>query len=116
MKHKLQQLHDKMCKAELAFVTAVSEEQQVCKHKTLKECDYLPSHFGGALPPMRVCCDCGLTEDGWDCGYIVLKGSAEHISREALYAKRHGFAIRAEHKGPLLRHEVSLAQLIVRES
>ena len=116
MKQKLQRLYNKMRAAETAFAAAVSAEQQVCKHKTQEECDYLPSNYGNALPPVRVCCDCGMTEDGWCCGYIVLKGPAKPISRETLYAKRQGFALRAEHKGPLLRHEASLAQLIAHQA
>lgn len=29
----------------------------------------------------RVCLDCGLTDEGWGCGYQVLTPAREHIGR-----------------------------------
>ena len=63
---------------------------------------------------MRVCVDCGLTEDGWGPGYIVLKGRAGIFPREEIYTQRRGFFVSAEHKGPLIRKEVTIEQLITK--
>lgn len=114
MKRSLETLLGRAQKARAQFESAVSNEQQVCEHKTLEECDYLPSHHGSSLPPIRVCCDCGITEEGWGPGYVVLKGKAHGISRDALYGKRQGLMVNDAHKGPLLRREVTVAQLVSR--
>lgn len=92
----------------------IAEVQARCKHRQQAECDYQPLHFDGSLPPMRICCNCGMTEVGWGCGYIVLRGPATTIERNTLYAQRRGLAIGNEHKGPLLRREVTEAELIER--
>ena len=112
MKRHLEELRGNLEKARAALNSAVAAEQQICLHTTLEECDYLSMKYSGALPPMRVCCDCGMTEEGWGPGYVVLKGEARQIGRDALYAKRHGFAIQDHHKGPLLRREATVAQLV----
>ncbi len=112
MKNHLERLRGNVAKARAALKSAVATEQQTCKHADLEECDYMPMNFSAAMPPMRVCCDCGMTEEGWGCGYVVLKGDARTISRDSLYAKRQGFAIQDTHKGALLRREVTLAQLV----
>lgn len=111
MKKHLERLRRNFEKARIALQTAIATEQQTCTHTNLEECIYLPQHIG-ALPPMRVCCDCGLSEEGWGPGYVVLKGEAHSISRDVLYRKRQGFVICDEHKGPLLRNEATVAQLI----
>lgn len=112
MNKSLERLRGNLEKARAALKSAVATEQQTCTHASLEECDYLPMQYSGSLPPMRVCCDCGMTEEGWGPGYVVLKGDARTISRDSLYAKRQGFAINEHHKGPLLRREVTVAQLV----
>jgi hypothetical protein len=101
--------------AEMAFIATVRDVQKKCKHKFLAECDYRPSDYGSASPPIRICLDCGLTEEGWGCGFIVLKRDEEFvgkISRDKLYSLRKGVIIDSELKGPLLRKECSLAMVI----
>jgi len=112
MNKKLERLLQKVSKAREELRAAVSHEQQVCKHEEVEECDYMPLNFDGSLPPLRVCCNCGMSEEGWGCGFVVLKGKAQQISRDTLYAKRYGFSIKDEHKGALLRREITVAQLV----
>mgnify|MGYP001568327781 CR=1 FL=1 len=114
MKPKLERLRAKIEQARLALEEAVAAEQAVCKHEHLAECDYKPL-YEGALPPMRMCLSCGMTEDGWGCGYVVLNGKASPIGRDALYAKRSGLAIQDCHKGRLIRREVTVAELVATE-
>ena len=90
---------------------AVYQQQLRCKHTTLSEAPYLPSDYGDPLPPVRVCHSCGMTEDGWCCGYLVLKGDARPVSRDHLYKMRQGLMIVAAHKGPILRREVTVRDL-----
>ena len=52
-----------------------------CPHKHVAEC----SEMDGA--DWRVCLDCGLTDEGWGCGYQVLTPALERvgsISRDKL--------------------------------
>lgn len=87
---------------------AVANLQKICTHDEVGEAPH-KYHF----PPMRVCFNCGLVEDGW--GYLVLTAEfVKSISRDELYSKRTGMHIRDEHKGPLLRKGVTLAELIDR--
>ena len=112
MNKALEKLLKKANRARAGFQRAVYAEQRSCEHREVEECDYRPFQGGGALPPMRVCCNCGMTEDGWGSGYRVLRGDARTISRDELYRKRSGLAINDEHKGPLIRREVTVIDLI----
>jgi hypothetical protein len=100
----------------VTFKALVLREQQTCEHTNLEECAYKPDRYGGASPPMRVCCDCGMTERGWGPGYVVLRGGARMTDRDQLYAKHYGFSLQDHHKGPLLRGETTLAQLVALET
>ena len=58
-----------------------------------------------------------MTEDGWGCGYIVLHNSNEdigvpEISWDRLLEIQGGLHIDDELKGPLLRREIRLADVI----
>lgn len=101
------------------YVTVVRSVQKSCKHKQLAECDHQSFHqsfeFGDSLPPIRICLDCGLTEQGWGCGYKVLVAPDErigHIEREKIYGLRVGVFITNEKKGQLLRREITIDALI----
>jgi hypothetical protein len=86
--------------------------QKRCKHAHIAECEYIPSKGYGAFAPIRICLSCGMTEDGWGCGYLVLRGNAEKIERDKLYELRQGLRITEEHKGPLLRKELTVLDYI----
>lgn len=48
--------------------------QEKCKHKNVAEKQYNSDNdYYCPLPPVRVCCDCGIQEEGWGCGYKNLK-------------------------------------------
>ncbi len=53
----------------------IEVEQKTCKHPQVVECDYFPSDYWGASPPLRLCLNCDFEEEGWDCGYEVLLGA-----------------------------------------
>ena len=109
---RLQRAVDALAAAKAELARAVASQQAICQHLDLIECDYMPMYAGGALPPIRLCCTCGMTEDGWGCGHIVLKGAIVRASRDAVYAGRLGLHISDEEKGPLLRREVTVADLV----
>lgn len=72
--------------------------QTDCKHKDIAECDYSCADYRDTSPPIRICLDCGITEEGWGCGYRTLIEtdgfSPRVISRENLYKLRIGKFIR----------------------
>ncbi|VTU32091.1 hypothetical protein H4CHR_02940 [Variovorax sp. PBS-H4] len=114
MNRAIECLNNRIDKLRAERASALRNLQQVCEHTSLAECDYQKSVMtdGGALPPLRVCLECGMSEEGWGPGYVVLRGAAASISRNELYDKRAGFLIWDRHKGPLLRREVTIGQLI----
>lgn len=113
MNKNLERLRTKIKNAEEKFRDAVAAAQKVCQHVHLAEADYKPSNgIGYAFPPIRMCLDCGMTEEGWGSGYIALKGNPIPIDRKELYIKRAGLILENDDKGPLIRGEVSLADLI----
>jgi hypothetical protein len=82
-----------------------------CQHAQIGECDYKPMTYMDSLPPMSVCLNCGLTETGWGCGYVVLRGARVRMERDEVYALR-TVDIREDDKGPLLRKETSVHRLV----
>lgn len=90
----------------------VKDLQKVCQHRELAEAEYQHMEYGSSLPPIRICLACGLTEDGWHCGHKVLVGKPVGISRDEVYRLRTGLSVCNHHKGPLIRGEVTLSQLI----
>lgn len=86
---------DRLKSAQHDLDMVISSVQSECKHESIAECDYKPSEFFNALPPMRVCLECGLSEEGWGCGFRVLREKIaglqpRRISREDLYSIRCG--------------------------
>ena len=99
--------------AEANLKNIVRMMQKRCRHKNLVEADYEPDRYGGfSFPPLRMCCTCGMTEDGWGTGHVILKGHVRKTTREAIYRDRVGLAIREDDKGPLIRKEITLDELI----
>ena len=68
------------------------ELQLICDHPRIMEADYSPGlyGFGNSYPPFRVCEVCGFSEEGWNCGYQILKNSIYKIEKEAGYKIRVG--------------------------
>ena len=97
------------------FQTAVRSAQKQCEHNHLVECDY-ERDFEFPRPPLRLCLDCGMTEEGWGCGYKVLKIKEKFgvtlINRNKLLPQRMGLFIREKEKNILIRNEKNLGQLI----
>jgi hypothetical protein len=112
MRASIQKALSDVSDAQRRLNAAVRRAQKTCKHLDLAECDYQSLNFGGALEPMRVCRSCGMSEIGWGCGYIVLEGKAVEISRDDLYGLRRGLMLGHVHKGPLLRGEITLSELV----
>lgn len=97
-------------KRALAIFNAISE----CRHIEVGQCDYLSSKttFGTAYPPARVCMNCGLMETGWGCGYQVLTiRLVIPISHDDANSLR-TVLINEKDRGPLLRHEISVSNLV----
>jgi hypothetical protein len=83
------------------FDDVVRIEQAACPHAAIAECEYEHGAFSDSRPPLRICLDCGLTEEGWGIGYKVLvrdKRFIGHIDRYDLYQLRKGQTILDEDK------------------
>jgi hypothetical protein len=109
----IQRAADALAAAKTELDRAVARQQKRCQHLDLIECDYRPCRYGGSADaPMRVCCSCGMSEQGWGPGYVVLKGRAVMTDRDEVYRRRLGVMVWDEQKGPLLRKETTVAQLV----
>jgi hypothetical protein len=103
--------------AERVFRKKVAAAQKRCSHQALVECDYEETPvLGGCLRPWRCCQRCGISEEGWGCGYLLLKEPEEcqiqSVSRQRLFAMCEGLRIHEDTKGPLLRRETTVRELI----
>lgn len=91
-------LHLELLKqAEEKLEEVVEWAQSTCEHSNIAECDSYSSFT--TQPPIRICLDCGITEEGWGCGYKFLREkqadlSPRGISRDKLYSLRVGKFIR----------------------
>ncbi len=101
-----------LAKARKEFNSSLATLQIACKHLHLVEANYAHCSYTASSPPFRTCLECELSEEGWGCGYIVLKGDAPVMTRDELYKMRSGLFIKDEDKGPLLRKEITLTELI----
>lgn len=112
----LERLRKIALETDTLFKQSVLQYQVVCKHEHQAECEYQPGYFLSSLGPMRVCLDCGLSEDGWGPGYKVLtddkQKSFQKIERNLLYKRRHGLRITNDMKGALIRKESNVKKLI----
>lgn len=106
-----------VARANLEHARAVAEAQMVCKHTNCAEADYVPSNYFNATPPLGICLDCGMTEQGWAYYYGLhgLRGKyngVSRIDRNELYRMRAGLYLDDEKKTKLARREESLCTLI----
>jgi hypothetical protein len=98
MKLTNESINDKLLRvvdAQKDLERTIESVQATCEHNNVAECEYKSSEFFNALPPMRVCLDCGLSEEGWGCGFRILREKIaglqpRRISREDLYSIRCG--------------------------
>jgi len=99
---------DSYTAAKLNLQHTVKGVQTNCTHIHLAEWE--------TSPPIRICLHCGLTEEGWGCGYIVLKNKTElgvpSIDEENFSLLRQGCFVKESDKGPLLRKETTLEELL----
>jgi hypothetical protein len=102
---------------ELKFV--IMQEQMVCEHLELAETPWKDSTYGNATPERRICLQCGMAEVGWGPGFIVLGpqrqqrvNAPQTIDEKTFYWLRQGLFITNELKGPLIRKEKTVAQLV----
>lgn len=92
---------------------AVKTLQKRCAHVVVAECPYAPKGYScSALPEARVCLNCGLSEEGWGVGFVVLKKVKRTCSRPEYYMARAGLHLDEGSKLALLRKEVTLTELI----
>lgn len=106
---KLEKLMLNVDKAKLKLVQFISQQQQNCKHDHIAEFD--------SCPPVRICCDCGMREVGWGPGYttLVLRGKTllSYASDSYMTKYSRGLYINNEDKGPIIRRETSIKDLIL---
>lgn len=113
MKLRNQYINDALAevkKARRELDKTVIKYQCACSHEHKAECN-------STSPPVRMCLSCGLSEDGWGSGFHVLKHSDTDLSLpilsyDAWLGSRVGLYIKDHHKGPLIRKEITLHQLI----
>jgi hypothetical protein len=92
---------DRIRQAEIELNIAIIYAQEHCTHGDIAECDYSSSYYRDTFPPIRICLGCGLTEEGWGCGYRTLverdnQLSPRRISRDLLYKLRIGKIIKQQ--------------------
>lgn len=113
MNNTLKSLQEKITHATDVFEGAVKKEQYKCSHDKIGELPYKSDKWLGSTPPIRVCFNCGMSEEGWGCGYIVLINKGVEVSEKEFYSLRAGLFIRDIHKGPLIRGEITIDELIM---
>lgn len=89
---KIHKLEEELNSLKKRINKEIDSLQDKCSHKNIAEAGYIPSsYWRKATPPIRICLDCGLTEDGWGCGYKILRTeNPSKIDRNILYSKRKG--------------------------
>ena len=87
-----------------------------CDHNTQGEAPYQEDRYGSHhSPPLRVCMKCGLVEEGWGCGYLVLTNEPVYnLTRDPVFQLR-SVQIENEDKGPLIRKETTVAELVAKK-
>lgn len=92
-------------RADRIYTQRLKSIQKACAHADIAEDD--------EQPPWRICLFCGVTEVGWGPGYTVLKGrNPRKIDAADLLFLSCGLRIYADKKGPIIRHEKTVGQLI----
>jgi hypothetical protein len=94
LKRDIVELEDHIAKSQRALDFRIEDLKNKCNHPhdQLRECEFKDLAYYGSYPPMRVCMFCGTWEDGWGCGYKILKSesklSVPIIPREEVYELR----------------------------
>jgi hypothetical protein len=103
---------DRLAVAKSERARVIYQEVSKCQHLHVGEAPYQPNDWIASGPPRRACLDCGLVEDGWGPGYIILSAkSVTPISRDdALHLMTVIFC--NDDKGPLIRREATVQQLL----
>lgn len=113
---KIRNLDTQIYLLETARKEVIKDSQIKCMHEDTAECNYMGSRYGSPSPPIRMCCKCGMTEDGWGSGYLVLKDNYPRtITRDDIYKLRLGLKITEYHKTDLIQGTYTLEELITRE-
>lgn len=108
----IQRARSAVLAARLELARAVYRIASRCKHSKIAECNYGHREYSSSAPPARLCLQCGLWEEGWGCGYYVLNTvTPVMLSREEL-SRLATVRIYEDDKGPLLRREVVLNDLL----
>lgn len=87
---RLNALSNKIAIAMEAYYEELERITNDCTHEDALEAPYRSSSFiADAEPPFRVCTRCGRLENGWGCGYELLKDSlVRRVTRREGYAYR----------------------------
>lgn len=87
----IREAEDAYLQAKTKLDQVVAEVQKECKHETLGECERQTYPGHGSNPPIRMCLDCGLTEED-NSGYRVLvtTGLVYKLKRDDIYLYRKG--------------------------
>jgi hypothetical protein len=98
--------------AHLELARAIYRTASRCKHSKIAECNYEHREYSSSSPPSRLCLQCGLCEEGWGCGYLVLNTAMPlMLGRDELF-KLATVHIYDADKGPVLRREAVLSDLL----
>lgn len=65
----------------------VDKVQRLCDHPAdgIYEAPYVPAAWLSAQPPYRVCLRCGWAEEGWGCGWQLLRVAEPSYDRPERY-------------------------------
>jgi hypothetical protein len=89
---EIQLAQNRLAEAQAFYKSTIEAEQALCKHERVGECEWKDeTWFSYAKPPLRVCLDCGISDEGWGSGYKVLtNGLVYKIDRDTLFKIRVG--------------------------
>lgn len=113
---EIEALHKEIARLAARRQEVIKQRQKACGHDRIAECDWVQSNpYSRAIPEWRICLGCRMTEVGWGPGFRVLFGEvAQKIARDDVYRMRLGLHIDDSMKGPLIRGEVTVEQLVDR--
>lgn len=79
VKDGYQELQSEIDSLRLRQIAVIKSATKKCKHpiEDVRELPYKPRIYFGCNRPWLLCTKCGLTEEGWGCGYKALK-HADH--------------------------------------
>jgi hypothetical protein len=99
--------------AQMKYRYLLADTIAECKHEHVGEAPYKHNEWMPSDPDFRVCLQCGLREEGWGCGYKILRASlVTKWSREDLFNESRGITIDDDDKSLLVRREVTMLELV----